>query len=358
MAGTTKGKPIAKSTNASSTKTAEAVAETVVEEQPVAQQAAPPVAPITEEKDESKVVGYKEVTIRATRSFITLPKEVQSETRTRVGAFAEPGARHAYRSLTDEELAEVAIELIGLSANDPKFGVEVDTFYNDFSITIPFDEGRVIKVPINWKGDVVFQREYMRDIMMYRHAMKHPRVANSWAEVQDLDIGFYIAYIEDKAVLKTDKVARKNARKEAGRAYLELTAAGAETRRDWVLEVARRGVKTSVPMDGATGYVPPTLRGVFRVSDLDDDDKELALEEFKEQRPEEFNGVVSDPDLEWKALLESFISHGILRREGNVVMNEREPVGSDDDEALASLKSPSFSQTLTVLKQRLKNARK
>jgi len=303
---------------------------------------------------------FKEIEVFAAREFTTLPKKVQSETRTRIGAFAEPEQLTAYRSLSDSEIKAFGLGIIGTSANSPNYTDKILDYFNEYDVVVPYDEPKKLRVPIDEKGEAVLNAStarYITDIMAYRHVMKHPRVAPSYASYQEMPM-FYVGYIVDRRILREESISGKNVRKQADRNYLILTSEKNVTKLDWVLEVARKGIYTGNLNDPETGYVPSTLMGVRRIDDLLVDEKELAMEEFKNQRPDEFVKLVTDTDLEWKALLEKLIINNIFVREGNVILHKREVVGGNDEQAVAKLKTEDFAEKLVVAKQELENALK
>lgn len=317
----------------------------------------------TNTKKEKTEIRYKEITVVPARRFVTLPKDAQYETRTRIGTFALPGEARAFRSLSDEEIKKYGLGIIGTSENASNFIEKTNEFFENFDVFIDdFSKSVKLRVPTDAKtGKVVLNGETAREInaiMRYRHVTNHPKVAKDSAQFDEAS-HLYIAYIIDPKVQRGEKIDQKDVRKQAMSYYLELTREkGNEDKLHWVLEVARRGIKTGNIKDPPTGFIPSSLQGIMDVEKLDKDDKELAVEELQERRPSALVKIVEEKDLEWRALLERMISLGVLKRQGNVIMNEREAVGSDDSEAIAIMKSTKYGETLVVLKNKLKNASK
>lgn len=316
-------------------------------------------------KKQETEIRYKEITVVPARRFVTLPKDAQYETRTRIGAFAIPGEARAFRSLNEEEIKKYGLGTIGTSLNAPNFVEKTNEFFDNFDVFIDdFTKSLKLKVPVgivNGKEVSILNDVTAREInaiMRYRHITNHPKVAKDSAQFDEAP-HLYIAYIIDPKVQRSEKIGQKDVRKTAMNYYLKLTSGeGSKDKLHWVLEVARRGIKTGNIKDPLTGFVPSSLQGVLDVEKLDKDDKELAIEELQERRPTALVKIFEEPDLEWRALLERMVSLGVLKRQGNVVMNDREAVGSDDAEAIAKMKSTKYGETLVVLKNKLKNASK
>ena len=166
-------------------------------------------------KSEPRKVRYKEITVRAKRNFTVLPKQVQNETRTRVGAFALPDELSAYRCLSDKEVKEYGGKLIGIIPGEVGYAKVSNEFFNNFGIYIPYDEGFPIKVPIDVKtGEIVLdydRRNHVSAIMQYRHVTHHTRVAKDFAQYQEAT-HLYVAYIEDRSVIKKGNIGNKELR--------------------------------------------------------------------------------------------------------------------------------------------------
>lgn len=314
---------------------------------------------VKSEKATKRKVRIKEITVRAKRNFTVLPKQVQDETRTRVGAFALPGELSAYRCLTDDEIRDYGGKIIGIVPGETGFSQASNEYFNNYGVFVEYDEGVNIKVPIDAEtGEVVLdfeRRNHISDIMKYRHVTNHTRIAEDFAQYQEAT-HLYIGYIEDKSVVQKERLGRKDIRKQAERLYLNLVDEKSDTKIDWVLEVLRRGVKTGNFDDPPTGYTPMTLASIVDVTALPRDDKELAIEEFKLDRLDTFMEIMEDENLEWKALLERCVTGGVFQRKGNVITYENAVVGATDEEAIAQMKATSYGDSLVVIKSKLKNA--
>lgn len=305
-----------------------------------------------------KGLSFKEITVTAARRFVSLPKQLQGETLTKISAFGDPDGPGTYQCLSDAEIVDYGLRLMNVSPNAPNFSERVEEYFLNYTVHIPFDDPLKIKVPIDKAtGEVVLNqntKHHLVAIMQYRHVMKSPKVANDYAEY----VGFpskYWAFITDTAVIRKAKISEGSVKRDAMKAYLQLAEGKQSDERLWVLELLRRGIEVPDP-NYPLGFTPITLQGIGTVDELEAEDQQLALEEALDKFPAQFLLVASDPDLETKALLEKMISTGVLRREGNIIMDDNDVIGSDDNEALARLKSPKFSQRLVALKAKIKNA--
>ena len=309
-------------------------------------------------KGKDSEIRYKDITVRAARNFTVLPKLVRNETRTRIGAFSLPGDILAYRCLSDKEITQFGGSIVGAIPGEPGFVKISNEFFNNYNVVVTYDEDVKLKVPTDRQGKVVLNettRTSISDIMRYRHVTNCPRVAADFARYEEAT-HLYVAYIVDKRVIRDGNVTLKELRKRGDRLYLQLVDNKTETKLNMVLELLRRGVKTTNTKDLSSGYIPISLIGVMDVTSMVRDDKELAIEEFKLARVREFVEIMEDPDLEWKALLERAITAKVFARKGNVIMYNHDVVGSNDEETIARLKSPAFSSDLVVVKSQLRNA--
>jgi hypothetical protein len=232
--------------------------------------------------------------------------------------------------LTFEESKKWMPGIIGMEATDPKFRAEVNKYFNNIMIPVPY-EGKELNITLDESGEP----ENLEDYLKYLFIKVHPKVAES-KTVADTD-QYKEYYIEDQALELTKKTKKLKSKTDATIKFAELISD--EVKLDWV---ARE----------LTNKYAKDLGSITVLTNLKLDEKSLKVAEIFEKDPEYFMSVVSDPDLSYKAQIASMVESQIFQKIGNEYVYGSEPLGNIDG-AIAYMKNPNNSEAYTIMLAKL-----
>lgn len=232
--------------------------------------------------------------------------------------------------LTFEEMKKWMPGILGVEHTDPKFRAEVNKYFNNILIPIPY-EGKELNVEVDENGEP----ENLEDYLKYKFVLQHPKVADSKA-IADVD-QYKEYYIEDQVLELSKKTKKLRSKTDATIKFAELISD--EVKLDWVA----RELTTKYPKELGTITV---------LTSLPKEEKELKVSEVFEKDPEYFMSVVSDPDLLFKAQIASMVESQVLQKVGNEYVYGSEPLGNLDG-AIAYLKNPNNSEAYTIMLAKL-----
>jgi hypothetical protein len=232
--------------------------------------------------------------------------------------------------LTFEESKKWMPGIIGMEATDPKFRAEVNKYFNNIMIPVPY-EGKELNITLDESGEP----ENLEDYLKYLFIKVHPKVAES-KTVADMD-QYKEYYIEDQALELTKKTKKLKSKTDATIKFAELISD--EVKLDWV---ARE----------LTNKYAKDLGSITVLTNLKLDEKSLKVAEIFEKDPEYFMSVVSDPDLSYKAQIASMVESQIFQKIGNEYVYGSEPLGNIDG-AIAYMKNPNNSEAYTIMLAKL-----
>lgn len=220
--------------------------------------------------------------------------------------------------------------ILGIEATDPKFRAEVNKYFNNIMIPVPY-EGKELNITL----DENEEPENLEDYLKYLFIKIHPKVAES-KTIADMD-QYKEYYIEDQALELSKKTKKLKSKTNATIKFAELI--NDETKLDWV---ARQ----------LTTKYAKELGSITVLTNLKPDEKELKVAEIFEKDPEYFMEVVSDPDLIFKAQIASMVESQILQKIGNEYVYGSEPLGNVEA-AIAYMKNPNNSEAYTIMLAKL-----
>ena len=90
-------------------------------------------------------------------------------------------------------------------------------------------------------------------------------------------------------------------------------------------------------------------------------DKQMALESFKDLKPQDFLAICDDKHLEQKAFIENCITNGLLKRLPNtttVMDTENNTLGYKIEEVISYIEDPTHKSIVNTLEARLKSLNK
>lgn len=220
--------------------------------------------------------------------------------------------------------------ILGIEATDPKFRAEVNKYFNNIMIPVPY-EGKELNITL----DENEEPENLEDYLKYLFIKIHPKVAES-KTIADMD-QYKEYYIEDQALELSKKTKKLKSKTNATIKFAELI--NDETKLDWV---ARQ----------LTTKYAKELGSITVLTNLKPDEKELKVAEIFEKDPEYFMEVISDPDLIFKAQIASMVESQILQKIGNEYVYGSEPLGNVEA-TIAYMKNPNNSEAYTIMLAKL-----
>jgi hypothetical protein len=220
--------------------------------------------------------------------------------------------------------------ILGMESTDPKFRSEVNKYFNNIMIPVPF-EGKELNITLDESGEP----ENLEDYLKYLFVKGHPKTAESKA-VADTD-QYKEYYIEDQALELTKKTKKLRSKTDATIKFAELISD--EVKLDWVA----RELTTKYPKE---------LGSITMLTSLPKEEKELKVSEVFEKDPQYFMDVVSDPDLLFKAQIASMVESQVVQKVGNEYVYGSEPLG-DLNAAIAYMKNPNNSEAYTIMLAKL-----
>jgi hypothetical protein len=234
--------------------------------------------------------------------------------------------------ITFEEMKKWMPGILGVESSDPKFRQEVNKYFNNIMITVPY-EGKELNITVDESGEP----EVLEDYLRYKFCLQHPKVADSKVSA-DVD-QYKEYYIEDQALELTKRTTKLKSKTNATIKFAELI--NDEVKLDWVL----RELTTKYPKE---------LGSITRLTSLGKDEKELKVAEIFEKDPEYFMSVVSDQDLLFKAQIASMVESQVIQKVGNEYVYGSEPLG-DLNASIAYLKNPNNSEAYVIMLAKLNN---
>lgn len=270
----------------------------------------------------------KKVIIKRRENTTNLPDHIYDSAKKRIGStFKANGDINT--GLTLEETKKLMPEIIAMAPTDPMFSKSVKEYFMNFTVEVP-TEGLELEVGVDKDGTPYEVYDYLK----YKFAIQHPYLLLDDADSEEKKKKRrYMFVLEDKNKKKAMKVLAKNARKEALTEYIKLTSN--KTKMSQVLDIY--------------GENSPSL---------DDDDREVLLEKFANEDPNKFLKIVKDDKLETRSFVKNCLTHEVLRKVGNSVLDGEEVLGNDEEEAVLFLLDKKNSDKLITLKQRLKELTK
>lgn len=234
--------------------------------------------------------------------------------------------------ITFEEMKKWMPGILGIEHTDTKFRSEVNKYYNNIMITVPY-EGKELNITLDESGEP----ENLEDYLKYKFASIHPKVAQS-KSISDVD-QYKEYYIEDQVLELAKKTSKLKSKTNATIKFAELV--NDEIKLDWV----GRELTTKYAKE---------FGSITKFASLPKEEKELKVSEIFDKDPEYFMSVVSDSDLLFKAQIASMVESQILQKVGNEYIYGSEPLG-DLNASIAYLKNPNNSEAYVTMLARLNN---
>ena len=234
------------------------------------------------------------------------------------------------RGLTFAEEARFLPSILGIANTSEKFSHACNDYWNKISTVVPSGEGLQLEVGWEWKNEADYNDEKnkeeslrtkgqpinMADYILYRYCLVYGRVANKEEDInKSSKIKFYLHTKEAK--IKAEK-AKNDVKKQAMKLYLELL--GDRNKIMYILRVD----DTNLDIDT-----------------MDNDEIDIALNKFLENKPSKLIEIANNPDLSTLALIHEALRTNHLERMSNTetITYGTVVVGNTMKEAVTNLKS-------------------
>lgn len=233
--------------------------------------------------------------------------------------------------LSFEEIKRIMPGVIAMEPTDSKFRSEVDKYFNNMMIPIPY-EGRELDLSTDEDGVPVNIVDWLR----YKFVLGHPQVAKDKKEADVSQTKIY--YLEDDDA--NSEVQSENILLEAKAGIEFAKIVEDKVKFDWVIR------------ELCSKY--PELGSISKILSLTPDKKIIALNTGMKKNFKTFLEIITDEDLKYKAEIASFVDAKIVDKVGNEYIYGSEPFGNLDH-FIAFLKNPNNSETYATLLAKLRN---
>lgn len=294
-------------------------------------------------------LGSRKVTIKLVDKFSILPKDaaakfIRDEVTKKIGSTWKAGTRDIIRGLTRDEEAFYLPRLLGVRIESDQWNDKVFQHWANFSVPVPNNE-EGIELEAGFRevkgttGNIV-EPINLEDYMRFNFCREHSSVAT---EPDQLDNVFlYTYYMVDK---QKEEVAREQEfalRQEVDTLFIQLvqsTDSRNSLKVDWILET----------VGGPTGN-GMNIAGLTKIQ------KNMELERLKNKNISRFKEIISDENLQVKALIRRAVNTGSLVQDGNSYFLDNKVIGSSLMQAVSYLQSPSNQKDRFLVEERVKEA--
>lgn len=262
---------------------------------------------------------------RETKSY--LPSEIVATAKVKIGSVLK--GQTPLSGLTREEEIKYVSGMIGYGKDSPNFERELRKYWANFFLEVPQD-GKTLNITTTEDGEPV----NLQDWIVYRWIQRHPLVADDYEQFKANPTMMF--YIRDPEVEKDKRSGARQSRTDAYKEFIALSSKKDDDKIDRIIRIL-------------SGANPDRM---------DSDEKRNYLENQIADDPDAFLKVAQDKDLDTRAEIDEMIEKGVLRRVGNHILFVDDPIGHSMEEAILFFKNPKESQTISIMKQRLKEAQK
>ena len=298
-------------------------------------------------KNSSIKIGSRITTIKVLQKFSLLPKEaaakfIRDEVTKKIGSAWKKGTRDIIRGLDLFEEAKFLPVIISTKPDGATWQEDTRQFWANFFVEVPINGGLELETGFKLINPVTNEVEPINldHYMKAKFADQHPHVAKSDNGLANVAI--YSFVMIDK-VVESERVEKEfTARNKAGRYFIKLVESEDQkeaNKIDWILETA--GGEDS--------------KGIS-VTNLSKVQKSMKLEEMKDKDPTRFITILTDTNLETKALIRKCIQYGCLIQEGNSFFMDNKVIGSNLMDTVGYLDNAANQKDKLLLMERLKGA--
>jgi len=290
-------------------------------------------------------IGSRKVQIVHVKKFNILPTDpkaqsIRDEVIKKVGSEWLANSRDIMRGLTEEEEIKYLPILLGAKPGHDEWEEKTKLFWADFSVAVPgTKEGLTFEAGFKFKNNISDEAEPISIIgyIQYNWCLKSSFVCKE-DDANPAKYDFKLIDLAKDLLLKENEFAL---RKVVDTKYLQLISSKDVTERlkiDWIIEAK----------GGPNGYGLNT----FNMNDVQ---KEMELNNIKEKNLAEFDRLISDPDLETKAMIHKAVtSRNIILDGDSTYILDDKIIGTSLKGAVAWLNDPNNSNKRLILAERLK----
>lgn len=263
------------------------------------------------------------------------------QSRATIGSYFKPGTNGSIGTgLLDWEVSLLLPSIVDLPSSDREFWKAVNDFYRNIDTAVT-PEGLTLEIgltednemPISYKqnGETVLNLPLnIYDYVIYRHILKHPMVAKTFAEAKEYG-GQKMWYILDRIAESKIELAKLENRKLADEVYYKVIADKEQIRMFLIL----------------AGVNPNQLSEI---------DRKLKLKEIADGSPQTLIDIENNPNSKAVLFVSDLLELGILTTAGNRILISENNVdlgGSKTEAALTiyDKKSVELKNRLTALKK-------
>lgn len=230
------------------------------------------------------------------------------------------------RGVDEEEEKTLLSEYLGVSQDDRDFSKIARNFWADLRVEIPSD-GKVLNVTVHNDKPV-----NIYDYLVYKWAVRHKYVGKDREDM--LSSPHKMFYVYDPDVELRHQNQKVKLKRKAYEQFIKMSEDN--NKLDLVITV----ITDSNP------------------DDMNLEQKQNYVDQLIESDPGKFVSVITDKNLELKALISELVSLNIINKMSNQYWWIDEKIGDDIEEAVLYFKDKKNSETINRLKAKLQEANK
>lgn len=274
-------------------------------------------------------MASRKIFIKRRPNNTKIPDDLYKESTRKIGSKLTSSGE-PLTGLTFEEEKKWLSQHLSISPQDVGFRKAVKDFWFNISIVVP-QPGVELEIGLDGSGEPINLLDYVK----YRFLMKCPEVADDEQALRSDPTKKY--FIDDPVAKKQEKYDSMKQQKEAYKAFILVTS---DEKNDTKVKHLFRML---------TGNNPD----IFERMDI-----EMALEKISKETPNLFLKYYSNKNLEMEALIAEAVSYEIIHKFGESYRYFDQMIGDNIDSAVAYLMDKKNSETLTVIKQKIKEQSK
>lgn len=270
-------------------------------------------------------MSSRKINIRRRITNSKIKNDVYNGTTTAIGAVFDRSGR-TITGLTPEEERKIMPKILGIDHKDTHFEKLVQEYFQNLVIRVVWENPYELEIGLDEDGMPFVPVDYVK----YKFAIANKNeVAANKGEAK----GAKRFYIEDPNIETENKHKLLKLKKEAFKEFYKLTD---NTKKiDMIMAVLG-----------------------FDIRKLNEQEKDLQIEEFINKNPQRFIEVATDKNLEIKAFVEDCITSEVITKIGDKYLDGDIVLGSSMDEAILFLKDKQNSDVFVKLKARLETFKK
>jgi hypothetical protein len=267
----------------------------------------------------------REVQIRRRETKSHLPPPVIANSKKVLSSIYDGAG--PLRGVDGDEEVKLLCKHLGLKENDPNLSKELRAWWADLRVEIDSD-GKVLNITTDDKGDPASVYDYL----IYKWALRHRFVGKDREDMLNSPNKMYYIYDPDVELkYQNNKVKIIRAAYEQ---FIKISEN--EDKLDLVIKVLTDSDPNDMSMEQKQNYTNQLI----------------------ENDPESFVAVVTDKNIEIKALISDLVSLNVINKISNQYWWIEEKLGDDLGEAVLYFKDKKNSETVTRLKAKLQEIKR